>query len=120
MTSMDTVSGAQLYIRFLKLVQGVQISPNGKDLTPPEMHLLEDVALRHFEDRPYTVSEAQALQHQGSPATLHKRLKRLRDWGLLRFEQHPSDHRTKYLAATPLTIAHFERMSDAMALALKS
>jgi DNA-binding MarR family transcriptional regulator len=119
MTATDPRANEQLYIRFLKLVQAQKISPSGKELTPPEMHLLEDVALRHFESRPYTVSEALALHHLGSPATLHKRLKRLRDWGFLGYEQHPSDHRTKYLVATALTIAHFERMSDAMALALQ-
>lgn len=119
MTPTDPRANAQLYIRFLTLTQAQKISPNGKDLTPPERHLLEDVALRHFENRAYTVSEALALHHLGSPATLHKRLKRLRDWGLLSFEQDPSDHRTKYLVATPLTIAHFDRMSQAMALAMQ-
>jgi DNA-binding MarR family transcriptional regulator len=120
MTTTDLGSSVQLYIRFLELAQTQKVSPNGKDLTPPELHLLEDVALRHFENRAYTVSEALALHHLGSPATLHKRLKRLRDWGLLSFEQDPSDHRTKYLVATPLTIAHFDRMSQAMALAMQS
>lgn len=119
MTPTDPRANAQLYIRFLTLTQAQKISPNGKDLTPPELHLLEDVALRHFENRAYTVSEALALHHLGSPATLHKRLKRLRDWGLLSFEQDPSDHRTKYLVATPLTIAHLDRMSQAMALAMQ-
>jgi DNA-binding MarR family transcriptional regulator len=102
------------YFRFLQRTQAIKISPNGKDLTAPEMDLLENVALRHFENRAYTVSEALALQHMGSPATLHKRLKRLRTWGLLRYEQHPEDHRTKYLQATPLAMAHFERLGDAM------
>ena len=46
MTGTNPQANEQLYIRFLKLVQAQKISPNGKELTPPEMHLLEDVALR--------------------------------------------------------------------------
>jgi hypothetical protein len=37
---------------------------------------------------------------------------------LLDIQKKASDHRTKYLIATPLTIAHFERMGEAVQKAL--
>jgi len=49
---------------------------------------------------------------------LHKRIKRLRHAGLLSFKQEDTDHRTKYLIATPLATLHFERMGEAMHKAL--
>lgn len=119
MTPAEPPGNEKIYLRFLKLTHALKWHPDGQDLTPPEMHLLEDIALRHFENRAYTVSDAMALQHMGSPATLHKRLKRLRTGGLIRYERHPEDHRTKYLLVTPLAIAHFERLSDAMHLVMQ-
>ena len=119
MTPGEPHPNEQVYLRFLKLSQALKWHPDGQDLTAPEMQLLEDIALRHFENRAYTVSEALALQHMGSPATLHKRLKRLCTGGLLRYERHPEDHRTKFLLVTPLAIAHFERMGDAMHLVMQ-
>jgi hypothetical protein len=105
-------------LRFLKRSQSFKTTVNGHELTPSDACLLEEVVLRDFENRPLTVSEALTLKHLGSSATLHKRLKRLREWDFLDVQKKASDHRTKYLIATPLTIAHFERMGEAVQKAL--
>jgi len=114
----DLQPSEQMYFRFLKHAQAFKTKVNGHALTPSDACFLEEVVLRDFENRPLTVSEALTLTHLGSSATLHKRLKRLREWDLLDIQKKASDHRTKYLIATPLTIAHFERMGEAVQKAL--
>ncbi|WP_295523509.1 hypothetical protein [Limnohabitans sp. Rim8] len=114
----DFQPSGQKYLRFLKLTQSVKSTHIGVQLTPMETHVLQEVALRYFEERALTVSEALALKDLGSPATMHKRIKRLRHAGLLSFKQEDTDHRTKYLIATPLATLHFERMGEAMHKAL--
>jgi hypothetical protein len=107
------------YFRFLQLTQAVTHKHPGSALTPNETHLFQEVALRFFENRALTVRQALALHALGSPATLHKRIKHLRHVGLLSVRQEGADHRTKYLIATPMAIAHFEHMGELMQQAVQ-
>lgn len=118
MNSMAHQDHGQLYIQFLRCSQAVQNIYKDNALKPVDNHFLKEVVLRDFEGRAFSVSEALALNHLGSPATLHKRLQRLRDAGLLSVRQEDKDQRTKYLIATPLAIQYFERMGDAMQKAI--
>ena len=104
----------QLYFRFLTRAQSLDKQQGVAALVPSEAHLLQEVVLRDFERRAFTVSEALAMKHLGSPATLHKRLLRLRAAGLLSYKKDVTDHRTKYLIATPLAMQHYERMGEVM------
>jgi replication initiation and membrane attachment protein DnaB len=81
---------------------------------------LQEVALRHFNDQSLKVSEMLNMKHLGLAATLHKRLERLRRVGLLSVRHEATDHRIKYLIATPLAMRHFERMGQAMKRAILS
>ena len=66
-----------------------------------------------------TVREAIALAHLGSPATLHKRITRLRQKDLLKTFNQAEDKRAKYLIPTDKTIAMFgvfgKKMNKAIA-----
>ena len=53
------------------------------------------------------INEAIALEDLGSPATLHKRITRLRQKDLLMTFNQPEDKRAKYLIPTDKTIAMF-------------
>ena len=110
--------GNPSYLRFLKLAQSVKSVSTGAGFTPNETQLLQEVALRHFEGQAFAVNQALALNHLGSPATLHKRIQRLRHAGFLSFEHKDTDHRTKYLTVTPLAIQHFECLGVAIQKAL--
>ena len=110
----------QLYLRFLKLAQSLSQLPGVTALAPPEAHLLQEVVLRDFEHRAFTVSEALAMKHLGSPATLHKRLLRLHAAGLLDYKKDAKDHRTKYLIATPLAMQHYARIGEVMQLLMQA
>lgn len=104
---MKNNSTANAYLRFLQLAKGIQQLPDAPQLDANEKALLEDVALRWFENRPMTVREAIGLAQLGSPATLHKRITRLRQKDLLMTFNQPEDKRAKYLIPTDKTIAMF-------------
>ena len=100
-------STASVYLRFLQLAKAIQQLPDAQQIDANEKALLEEVALRWFENRTMTVREAIALAHLGSPATLHKRITRLRQKDLLMTFNQPEDKRAKYLIPTEKTIAMF-------------
>ncbi len=106
------------YFQFLKIIQLAKIVNTGSGLTPNEIQLLQAVALSHFEGQAFTVKQALKLKDLGSPATLHKRIQHLRKGGFLSIEKKDTDHRSKYLVATPLAIQHFECLGLAMQKAI--
>ncbi len=61
-----------------------------------------------------SVHEAINLGHLGSPATLHKRVSRLRSLNLLAIGQRETDRRTKYLIATQESLSHFRELGVVM------
>ena len=111
-------STASAYMRFLQLARSVQQLPDGPNLDANEKALLEEIALSSFEDRVMTVREAIGLNHLGSPATLHKRITRLRQKNLLKTFSQPEDKRAKYLIPTDQTIAMFGDFGKKMNSAL--
>ena len=111
-------STAIAYMRFLQLARSVQQLPDGPNLDANEKALLEEIALSSFEDRVMTVREAIGLNHLGSPATLHKRITRLRQKNLLKTFSQPEDKRAKYLMPTDQTIAMFGDFGKKMNSAL--
>ena len=111
-------STASAYMRFLQLARSIQQLPDGPNLDAHEKALLEEIALSWFEDRVMTVREAIGLNHLGSPATLHKRITRLRQKNLLKTFSQPEDKRAKYLIPTDQTIAMFGDFGKKMNSAL--
>lgn len=111
-------STASAYMRFLQLARSVQQLPDGPNLDANEKALLEEIALSSFEDRVMTVREAIGLNHLGSPATLHKRITRLRQKNLLKTFSQPEDKRAKYLIPTDQTIVMFGDFGKKMNSAL--
>ena len=79
-----------------------------------ERALLEAVALRWFEDEPMTVREAIALESLGSPATLHKRITRLRQKDMLVAFNQEGDRRAKYLIPSEKTLKMYAELGGNM------
>lgn len=104
----------EAYFRFLQLAQTFQSDPASSALDANERALLEAVALRWFEDSPMTVREAIALEHLGSPATLHKRISRLRQKDMLLAFNQEGDRRAKYLIPSDKTLAEFAQLGGHM------
>ena len=105
---------AEAYFRFLQLAQTFQASSPASALDANERALLEAVALRWFEDRPMTVREAIALDYLGSPATLHKRISRLRQKDMLVAFNQEGDRRAKYLIPSEKTLFQFAELGSNM------
>ena len=105
---------ASAYLRFLQLARVIQALPDGMEMDPNENALLQAVVLRWYENSPMTVREAIGLSTLGSPATLHKRITRLRKKEMLCTLNQEGDRRTKFLIPTPRTIEYFSHLGQSM------
>jgi len=104
----------EAYFRFLQLAKTFQADPSTMTMDANERALLDAVALRWFEESPMTVREAIALDHFGSPATLHKRISRLRKKDMLVAFNQEGDRRAKYLIPSEKTLKMFAELGDHM------
>jgi DNA-binding MarR family transcriptional regulator len=105
---------ASAYLRFLQLAQVVQALPDGLEMDANEKALLQAVVLRWYENEPMTVREAIGLVDLGSPATLHKRITRLRDKDMLNTMNLEGDRRAKFLIPTQRTLDYFSDLGQSM------
>jgi hypothetical protein len=105
---------ASAYLRFLQLAQVIQALPDGMAMDANEKALLQAVVLRWYEGQPMTVREAIGLADLGSPATLHKRITRLREKEMLSTLNQEGDRRAKFLMPTQRTIDYFSHLGQSM------
>jgi len=108
------------YLRFLQLAKAIQSLPDAPLLDANENALLEAIALRWFENKPMTVREAIGISQLGSPATLHKRITRLRNRDLVQTFNQPDDKRAKYLIPSDKSIAMFKDFGKKMNAAISA
>ena len=114
MESIKNTPLASAYLRFLQLAKALENPHDGQTMDANESALLEAVVLRWHEGQPMTVREAINLADLGSPATLHKRVTRLREKDMLTAYSEPNDRRAKYLVPTSRALAHFEQLGRSM------
>jgi len=105
---------AYAYLRFLQLAKVIQALPDGLEMDANEQALLQAVVLRWHENSPMTVREAIALADLGSPATLHKRVTRLREKEMLSTLNLEGDRRAKFLIPTQRTLDYFSHLGQSM------
>jgi len=105
---------AEAYFRFLQLAKAFQFENESLAMDANERALLDAVALCWFEGHPMTVREAIALDHLGSPATLHKRITRLRQKDMLLAFNQEGDRRAKYLIPSEKTLSFFDHLGHNM------
>jgi DNA-binding MarR family transcriptional regulator len=105
---------ASAYLRFLQLAKVVQALPDGQEMDANESALLQSVVLRWYENQPMTVREAIGLAQLGSPATLHKRITRLREKDMLSTLNQEGDRRAKFLIPTQRTLDYFQHLGQSM------
>ncbi len=118
MFSNNDSTNSNPYLRFLQLAKAIQNLPDAPLLDANENALLEAIALRWYEQKPMTVREAIALSELGSPATLHKRITRLRDRDLVKTFSQADDKRAKFLIPTEKSLAMFNDYGKKMSSAL--
>ena len=103
------------YFRFLQLRRSFT-AHDGIPLSANERALLESIVLAWHEGLPMPIRQAITLKELGSPATLHKRLSKLRAAGLLEVMAASNDRRTKLLIPTEKAFQYFEQLGQAMSL----
>ncbi len=104
-----------VYLRFLELSSAVEALPGMGFFDPNHKALFEAVLLSWSQGRAMTVREAISLAELGSPATLHKRLIRLRDAELVAVESIKGDRRSKLLVPTEKGLEYASKYGSQLA-----
>ena len=105
---------ATAYLRFLQLAKAIDSTPNRPSLDANESALLDALAVHWFAGSPLTVMQAMGLARLGSPATVHRRIARLRKIGMVTTDEDANDTRIKRLVLTPAAVAHFEHLGQSL------
>jgi DNA-binding IclR family transcriptional regulator len=108
------------YFRFLNLAQAVQALPSVPKLDAAEERLLEALTAAWHAGHVLTVTETMALSFAGAPATVHRKLTKLREQGLVKLDDTiNADQRTKAVVPTPKALAYFEKLAACLEEAKK-
>lgn len=99
------------YLRFLQLISAVEAMPDLQDFDANEKALFDALVLHWSQGKPLTVREAIGQAELGSPATLHKRLKRLIAKDLVVAYHEGADRRTKFLQPSEKGMIYIEWLS---------
>jgi DNA-binding MarR family transcriptional regulator len=108
----------QIYMRFLNLIQALDGGSSAPQMDLDAKKLLEVVSVRHDLGKSLTVTEAMALHHIASPATIHRKLDQLRELGMIDTVFEGKNRRTKYLVPTQAAQNYFEQIGQVMKQAL--
>lgn len=105
------------YLRFLQLINTIEALPGLNELAANEKALFDSVLVHWSKGHPLTVRMAIGQELLGSPATLHKRLKRLIAKDLILTRYQGGDKRTKYLEPSEKGLAYVEWLDSNMSTA---
>jgi DNA-binding transcriptional ArsR family regulator len=109
--------GSMAYLRLLNLVAAIQRRQPALD--PFEERLLNRMATAWHRGEKVSVTEAMGAQDGLAPATVHRRLKCLRDKGLITLVTDEHDQRLRHIEPTPQALHYFAEL-DACLQQLRS
>lgn len=110
---------ADVYLRFLQLAEAIRGLPTLPPLDPLEERILSWVARASREQQRLSVRDMMAKDELGAPATIHGRLKSMREKGWIMLAD-TEDARRKQVELTRAAMKHFERLSRCMVQATKT
>lgn len=113
-----TTRPADLYLRFLQLAEAIRDLPALPALDPLEERLLALVARASQAKERLCVRDMMAKEEFGSPATIHGRLKSMREKGWIMLTD-TEDTRRKQIDLTQAALQHFDKLSSCMLKAAK-
>lgn len=114
MTILNKTPSVEAYFRFLQLAAAVEALPGMDQFGVNERALFQEILLAWSKDEPLTVRMAIDIEHLGSPATLHKRVSRLRNMDLIDAVSQEGDRRTKYLLPTSKGLKYVDTISKTL------
>jgi chromosome segregation and condensation protein ScpB len=107
------------YLKYLQFVSSNELHQHKQEsMSPTAIFLLNMVAIRDFEKKPMTVTQAMTIQALGSASNLHRKLDELREAGMIEVKSVGSNRRTKYLFITQTAYDYFQIKSEAMMKAI--
>jgi len=114
-----TSKHSKTYLRFLSLATAVNNLPGVPQLDSTEEKLLNLIAVSLYHGNKLNVLEAMSLVPDASPATVHRRLKTLRDKKLIQLIVDAQDNRIKYVEMTDIAIDYFSKLGHYLSAAQK-
>lgn len=112
------VRPADIYLRFLQLAEALRGLPSLPQLDPLEERILALVARAGQEHERLSVRDMMAKDELGSPATVHGRLKSMREKGWIMLSD-TEDTRRKQIELTQAALLHFDKLSRCLVQAAK-
>lgn len=110
---------ADIFLRFLQLAEAVRGLPSLPALDPLEERILMLVARAGQEQQRLSVRDMMAKHELGAPATVHTRLKSMREKGWIMLAD-TEDGRRKQVELTQAALQHFDKLSQCMVKAAKA
>jgi DNA-binding MarR family transcriptional regulator len=107
---------ADVYMRFLQLANATRGLPSLTPLDPLEERILAVIARASHERQRLSVRDMMGKSELGAPATVHCRLKSMREKGWLMLTD-TEDTRRKQVELTQEALQHFDRLSTLMVAA---
>lgn len=108
------------YLQMLEIASAVKLLPGMESFGIDEKALFDAIMLAWGQSTPMTVRQAIGINGLGSPATLHKRLTRLRAMELVTAVGVEGDRRTKFLGPTAKGLKYSEQLGQAFLQLVKS
>lgn len=109
---------ADIYMRFLHLAEALRGLPSLPPLDPLEERILSMIARASKNEERLSVRDMMGKQEFGAPATVHARLKSMREKGWIVLND-TEDSRRKQIDLTQAALQHFDRLSNALVQAAK-
>ena len=109
---------ADIYLRFLQLAEALRGLPSLPSLDPLEERILALVARAGQDQERLSVRDMMAKDELGSPATVHTRLKSMREKGWIMLAD-TEDTRRKQIELTQAALLHFDKLSKCLLQAAK-
>jgi DNA-binding MarR family transcriptional regulator len=111
-------TGADIYLRFLQLSDAIRGLPSLPPLDPLEERILAWVARATRAGERLSVRDMMGKEELGAPATIHGRLKSMREKGWITLAD-TEDARRKQVELTDEALRHFAQLSRALVKAAK-
>ncbi|CAN5721434.1 hypothetical protein BH11PSE12_BH11PSE12_29170 [soil metagenome] len=113
-----TTRPADIYLRFLQLAEALRSLPTLPSLDPLEERILALVARAGQDQERLSVRDMMAKDELGAPATVHSRLKSMREKGWIMLTD-TEDTRRKQIELTQAALLHFDKLSKCLMQAAK-
>jgi DNA-binding MarR family transcriptional regulator len=113
-----TTRPADIYLRFLQLAEALRGMPCLPSLDPLEERILSLVARAGQRRERLSVRDMMGKGEFGAPATVHTRLKSMREKGWIMLSD-TEDTRRKQIELTQAALLHFDKLSNCLLQAAK-